>query len=294
MTAAFFIASLPMLSVIHGSLDIASTPFGKQDNEGNDTFFYKCSKDDHYKKFYVSAENCPRHSKEFLDRQKKNMTNLAYSQEFLALFLDDLRRYISEKLIKECCVLKRTDTKRQNTYLGIDVGGLGEDDSTFEILRKINKDSIIQIDNIIKSKSLTTDISRTAIALEKVYCFKKIGVDDGGIGFGVFSELMMAEETRRKTIALNNASRDLDREDNPQRKKIAKEDMYGNLLCLMEQGKIKFLDDEDLKLSLSSIQYEFMKNGDLRIFSNYGHIAEGLIRAAWLAAQDKTLNIYAY
>ena len=294
MTPAFFIAAMPMLSVIKGSLDIASTPFGKQDCDGQDTFFYKCSKDEHFKKWYVSAENCPRHSKEFLERQKKSMTTLAYGQEYLALFLDDLRRYISDKLIKEICCMKRSDRRDGMVFLGMDIGGMGKDESSFEILRKITKDNIVQVENIVTTKSLTTETSRKAIELEKIYHFKKIGVDDGGIGFGVFSELMMADETRRKTIPLNNASRDLDREDNPQKKKIAKEDMYGNLLCLMEQGKIKFLDDEDLKLSLSSVQYEFAKNGDLRIYSNYGHIVEGIIRAAWLAAQDKSLNIYVY
>jgi len=66
MSREFFIAVSPMLSVIGGSMDIASTPKGKFDKERKETFFYQCSKDDKFKKFYINAEDCPRHSAEFL------------------------------------------------------------------------------------------------------------------------------------------------------------------------------------------------------------------------------------
>ena len=56
------------------------------------------------------------------------------------------------------------------------------------------------------------------------------------------------------------------------------------------------MNDEDLIESLKSVQYEYVisenKKTRLRIFGRYTHIAEGLIRAAYLAYQDKTLNIW--
>lgn len=76
---------------------------------------------------------------------------------------------------------------------------------------------------------------------------------------------------------------------------LLKEDMYMNLLAMMEKGKIKLLDDDEVKLSLRSVQYEYVsepgKPTKIRIFGNYTHIAEGLIRAAWLANQ-KHLNAF--
>ena len=79
--------------------------------------------------------------------------------------------------------------------------------------------------------------------------------------------------------------------------KLLKEDLYDNLKGLMERGQIKLLDDDDVIISLKSIQYEYlMKQGQptrLRIFGRYSHVVEGLVRSAWLAVQDKTLNIWA-
>jgi hypothetical protein len=58
----------------------------------------------------------------------------------------------------------------------------------------------------------------------------------------------------------------------------------------MEQGLIELYDDDDIILSLKSIQYEYVDNG-FKIFGNYSHITEALIRAAW-CVQDKHLNIW--
>jgi hypothetical protein len=69
-----------------------------------------------------------------------------------------------------------------------------------------------------------------------------------------------------------------------------KEEMYINLLALMENKRIKLFDVDEIKRSLESMQYD----EDGKIFGSYSHIAEGLVRAAWLSSQDKTLNIYIY
>ena len=106
-------------------------------------------------------------------------------------------------------------------------------------------------------------------------------------------QLLRITETKKKIEAVNNRARSWDVNDKS-KTKIMKEDLYGNLLALMEQGKIKLLDDEDIIESLRSVQYEYVqKKGQmtkLRIFGNYTHIVEGLIRAA-VCSQDKVLNI---
>jgi hypothetical protein len=287
MSEEYYIATLPMLSVINGSIDIASTPAGKLNKDGKEKYFYKCSKDPRFKKFYVSSEDCPRHSKEFLNEQKENLPKLAYAQEYLAIFTDVLKRLFSEELINKRCSLKRRKVINTKTYLGVDVAGLGKDECTYEVLDKINNNEIIHRESIIEKRNLTTDTARRILILNKEYNFKKIGVDDGGVGFGVYSELMNNDETKRKTEALNNASRPINK-DGTRSKKILKEEMYLNLLSLMESGRIKLLDDDEVKASLSSIQHD-----EGKIFGSYSHIAEGLIRSAWLA-KDKDLNIFAH
>ena len=291
MAREVFIAVSPMLSVTGGSMDLLSTPRGK---EG---YFYECSKRNDFKKFYVSAEECPRHKKEFLEAEKSRMSKLEYAQEYLAMFLDELKRLYSDELINEICVLRQEDFKKGNYYLGVDVAGMGEDLTTFEIVRKINDEQFEQIENITTSKTYTTETVQKILDLESVYKFKQIGIDDGGVGFGVFSELLRENKTRSKTTALNNASRPLNR-DETKKKRLLKEDMYFNLLSLMEHKKILLLDDYEVKASLASIQWELVvREGTptkTRIFGRDTHIAEGLIRACWLAYQDKHLNIFAY
>lgn len=290
MSEEFFIAVTPMLSVARGSMDIASTPFGKKHKDGSEKFFYKCSKDKHFKKFYVHAKDCPRHTAEFLKREQERMSKLQFAQEYEAKFLDDLRQVFNDEWIKKVCVLERRKAIAENHqyFLGCDIAGLGGDEITLEILDKLSRDQIEQVESIVKKRQITTETSEDILINDRSYNHKKIGIDDGGVGFGVWSELITDNQTKRKTIALNNASRPTDR-DGLKSKKILKEEMYMNLLTLGDHGKIKLLMDDEIKLSLQSIQHE-----ENRIYGSYSHIAEGLVRAAWLASQDKSLNIYIY
>ena len=99
MTEEYFIAVLPMLSIIRGSMDIGSTPNGTKWPDGTEKFFFKCSKDETFKKFYISADDCPRHDPEFLARQKERLPKLAYAQEYMALFTDEMQRLVSEEIV---------------------------------------------------------------------------------------------------------------------------------------------------------------------------------------------------
>ena len=178
--------------------------------------------------------------------------------------------------------------------MGNDIGGLGGAENTFEILDRTDRENIVQVENETTTKKLTTATTARIMQFNMLYKFKRIYVDDGGPGFGVFSELLSDNRTKRKVIAINNASRPLDH-DESRSKKILKEDLYQNLLVLMEQGKIKLLDDDELIASLASVQGEYIKKEgqqtQFRIFGNYTHIVEGLIRAAW-CSKDKTLKIW--
>ena len=289
MSEEYYIASLPMLSIVQGSIDISSTPFGKKHKDGTEKFFYKCSYEEKFRKFYISAEDCPRHDKEFLKYQKEHLPRLAYAQEYLAIFTDELRRIFDDDLINKICIKKRDEkfsvNRNSKYYIGVDVAGLGDDECSYEVLEKLQDKLIVQKENLVEKRNFTTDTSRKVIELNRIFKFSKIGVDDAGIGFGVYSELMQNDETKRKTEALNNASRIIDK-DGKKSKKLLKEDMYYNLLSLMENKKIYLLDDDDLQASLASVQED-----EGKIFSSYSHISEGIIRSAWLAATSKDLNI---
>jgi len=277
-------AVTPMLAATGGKIILLSTPFGKGG------YYYECFSDPNFTSFHVSSEECERIDKEFLKRERERMSKTQYAQEYLGEFIDELRQFFSDDLIKKCMREKRIGNiiKKRNYYLGVDIARMGEDESTFEIIERIGE-GLFHRENLVTKHTLTTETTKLILSLEDKYGFRQIFVDDGGMGVGVFDQLLTDERTRRKTIAINSAFRPLSR-DEKKRKRTLKEDLYNNLLNLMEKNKIVLLDDDEIFLSLKSVQYEY-EESKLKIFGNYTHIAEGLIRAAW-CSKDKHLNIW--
>ena len=61
----------------------------------------------------------------------------------------------------------------------------------------------------------------------------------------------------------------------------------------MELGKISLLDDEEIFLSLQSVQCEYKEGKKIDFFGSNMHICDGLVRACW-CAKDKSLNMFVY
>ena len=296
-----WVAVTPMLATTGGDIILLSTPFGK---EG---YFARCFNDERYTQFHVNSEKLfaerpidkdwTKYQREtslkHLEHERARMTIRQYAQEYLGEFVDELMQFFPDSIIKQCMKTHRKPIEfGKNYYLGVDIARMGEDESTFEILEKIG-DRLVHVENIITKKTLTTMTTRLILKLDKQYNFRRIYIDDGGLGVGVFDQLIEDEQTRRKVIGVNNLRRAIDRESN-RKKKLLKEDLYNNLLRLMEQNKIQLLDDPVVFQSLKSCQYEYTggisEEKKLKIFGNYTHVAEGIIRAAW-CVKDKSLNI---
>jgi len=289
-------AVTPMLAVTGGKIILLSTPFGRGG------FFYRCFQDNSFTTFHISSEDCPRKDVDFLRKERERMTKAQYAQEYLGEFVDELRRFFPDSLIYSCMislgetlpsaeeVLANPLVPLGDNFLGVDVARMGEDETVLYSVCRIKRDELVEIELEISEKNLLPDIVRRIKHADSRFNYKKIYIDDGGLGSGVFDPLMEDEQTKRKTISINNAARSLD-VDEKRRKKLMKEDLYTNLLRLMEQGKVKLKKNTDTILSLKSIQYEYDEKKQLRIFGNYTHITEALIRAAW-CMKDKTLNIW--
>ncbi len=121
---------------------------------------------------------------------------------------------------------------------------MGEDQSVlFSIHRK--GEILRQIDLEVTEKTLLTDTIRRIKNADSKHSYKKIYIDDGGMGVGVFDPLLEDQQTKRKVVAINNSARSIDLEDK-QHKKLLKEDLYNNLLRLMEQKKIELKEDAEV------------------------------------------------
>jgi hypothetical protein len=277
-------AVTPMLAVTKGDIILLSTPFGKGG------YFYRCFNDKSFSSFHVTSEECVRADKEFLKREKERLSKLEYAQEYLGEFVDELRQFFPTELIKRVCTLnpKERIPILSLTSLGVDVARMGADDSDLVSVELVG-DKIFQIDQQTFKKVYTTDTARAIIEKDTIFKYNKIFVDDGGLGVAVVDYLLDHDQTKRKVVAINNSARSIDFK-RKKGKRLLKEDLYNNLLKLMETDKIVLFNDEDLKHSLKSIQAEY-RDGNLKIFGNYTHKTEALIRACWIT-KHKSLNIW--
>jgi hypothetical protein len=278
---------IPMLATTQGKIVLLSTPFGKGG------FYYDCFGNSDYKSFHLNSEECPRIPKEFLAKEKERMTKLEYAQEYLGEFMEEFNCYFPMALIKNSCKIlewkyKEEYNKSYSYYLGVDVARYGGDDNAFVIVETKDGERLKVVKIITTTRLSLTDAIGRIMDLDKSFNFKKIFIDDMGVGAGVTDVLI--ENLGRKVEGINNSTKTIDKEGK-RRLKIMKEDLYSNLLVLMESGKIEMINLAELKRSLMSITFTFTADKFLKIEGKNSHIAEALTRACW-GTKSKGLNIF--
>lgn len=304
---AAFQAITPMLMTTGGDMDLLGTPHGKQG------YFYECYKNEHghFKVFHVDSEevitNRPisetwteqqrEHALEHIERERKRMSTKEFLQEYKGVFVEDLNQYFSDELINRVCRLKRPGFKSSyKHYLGVDLARMGEDLITYEIIDRIDKKTFRHVESIIKKRKFLNESTDFIIELHSQWKFNNIGIDAGAgaLGVGVLDYLLADSRTKNAVVAINNRARPLDTDKAKAR--LLKEDLYSNFLGMLERNELKLLDDDEIIISLKSVQYEYVKKANavtkIRIFGDNTHVVEGLTRAAWLASSDKRLNIW--
>ena len=281
---AVFVAIRPMLATTEGTLDLLSTP------RGNEGFFYDCFQSDDFYKIHIMSKDCPRITDEFLAQEKKRMTQLEYCQEYEAEFLDSLQQFFSRELIESCFSEDRL-TNAKN-YLGVDFAGHGGDPNAFASVENAGKVSFVFSTETTEDQKAWETVNKI-IRLTEQFNYRKIGVDDGGLGSPILDYMLTHNSLKRKAIGLNNAKREIDADGRT--KQLQGIDMYCNMKIMMEQGLVKFSETNDeLIRSLTSIQYVVEKDTkNIKIHGKYDHIAEAVKRALQLI-KSKELNIMAF
>jgi len=246
---AVWAAVTPMLATTGGDIVLLSTPFGIEN------YFYRMFHNDKFTAIYVDPEEViksrPEPQKtnliEFRKDEKERMTKLQYQQEYLGLFVGGIQRFIPDELMSKVCVIdsKQQYMKRGDAFQGIDIARMGGDETVLLSVDRITKQNIRQFDLEIPEAQKLTDTARLILHKDIVINHKKIYMDDGGLGVGVYDMLFDDNQTKRKIIGLNNASRSIDivpkprkigkiyRPPLPRKKVLLGEDMAINLKNLM-------------------------------------------------------------
>jgi hypothetical protein len=268
---------------------LISTPFGKGG------YYYNCFHDKDFKSFHISSEDCIRIPKDFLLKERQRMTKAEYAQEYLGEFIDELNQLFSTALIKKCMTFISWDKlidkiPGSKFYLGVDIARYGGDENAFVICEFFNNRLKVVRCLATERVSTTDTIGRIQI-LDQEYNFGKIFIDDAGVGGAVTDVLI--QKLGRKVMGLNNASKRIEIQGEEKKKGILKEDLYSNVLMLMETGKLEIISDLSLLRSLKSITFEYTDSKNLRIYGIYTHIAEAMVRACW-CIKERGLDIYLY
>ena len=291
-------AVTPMLATTGGDIILLSTPMGIEN------YFYRAFKGGKFTAFHVNTEDVAESRSEpqktnmleFLKDEKERMTKLQYQQEYLGLFVGGIMRlFPDEEINKRCNLLTARNIPEFETFLGVDIARMGGDETVLLDVQK-RGDRVIMTDLMIPESQLLTESARLIMHQNLRKNYRKIYIDDGGLGAGVFDILFENENTKRRVVGINNARKMIDKEkigDNYRKKTLLKEELYMNLKNLMENRKIDLLNDPRVKQSLRSITYEYTDAGKILIHGNYSHITEALIRACW-CVKDKSLKLYVY
>ena len=149
-------AITPMLLTTGGDLILISTPFGRSG------YFYESYHNKDFKTFHVNSvqimETRPisdtwtelhrENARSRLRSEQERMTKKQFAQEYLGQFVDDVAQFFPDDLIRKCMNAQRPNhiMHRADHYLGVDIARMGEDESTFEIIRKVNDDNWLHVE----------------------------------------------------------------------------------------------------------------------------------------------------
>jgi len=247
-------------------------------------FFYNGFQDPDTKSFQIRAEDQPHADLDFLKKEKKRLGERMFNVIYRGEFDEKASRYFEKKQIKNCVKIKRwklTDYNKENKYfLGVDPARYGKSDAGFAVAEMLNdKIRIIHVE--VMRKSSLKDLKEKCKDLDKKFKFKKIYIDDGGFGGGLID--ILEEKFKKRLKPLNNKTKS--KEGNT----IFKEDMYSNLLKLMENQEVEFINNKNLIEGLEKVSYYEDSNGDYRIKGT--DISEAAIRAVW-AWKEKHLKLF--
>ena len=270
---------IPTLAATQGIVWLLSTPKLK---EG---FYWDCFEDDDYANFHESSEDCPHITPEFLAKFKKRFTKSQYSQMILGEFLEGSQRIFSDEWIEKVCILEdKNHNPTDEGTLGVDIAGMGDDESAFEGFERIGN-IVKQFHHETTTKTMPTETEDKIKDLNAQYNLNKIGIDDGGMGVGVLAHLLRYDATKRKVVGLNNSRRFIDSDEAT--KLLYKEAMYMEMLLMGQRGELQMFNNDEVRASLRSV----ISDDKDKIGGMNTHIAEGMIRGVWFLKQ-KDLNLW--
>ena len=238
----------PMLSATDGSAIFLSTPWGR------DHFFYRAFIDSGYSVHYVKSTECPLIKPEFLEEQRRNMSEEAFRMEYLAEFVEAATCFFPQDLIRSCVDPDlefvsglEESAPRGEYYAGADFGKL-EDYSAVTILKR--EGDLLKLVYLYEFPlgSSYSNVIGHLVKANQIFQLHKVLIDQTGVGEPVLEELKTQGVENGEGLTFTVKT---------------KEELLTCLKLAMEQKRLKMPYHRRLCEQVNQQQYEYSKSGYL-------------------------------
>jgi len=237
----------PMTWATQGELILASTPYGKSG------YFYQQFKsaehDDEWANFQVSSYSNPLVKETDLDKFKQGKTETQIKRELLGKFDESGDSFFPTEAIRNCIVPGKVERTHDKAWLGVDVGGSGDDPTVFY---GVDADGNVFIYDEVYENMGVLDAPEHAKMLDAVHGFDGIYIDRTAIGEGAFEAL---SDDPRFTRKVNEVYFTLQK----------KQQLFQRMKAALEAGYLSLPNIKDLRDQLEAIEPQKSQNGALRL-----------------------------
>lgn len=207
-------------------------------------------------------------SQEYVDDMRKTLPSDRFRTEMEAEFIADEDAYFPYELVEICVdeTYKPKNDYRDDDakyFLGADIARLGQDSTCLTVLEV--KNGLARVVRIVDIPKATLDhVIDRIIQLHDIYKFKKMFLDETGLGAGVKDMLARKYNSYQKS--------DFDIVVGVKFTIQSKLDIYSNLKVLMEQGKLFYPRIDKLVAQLRDFRYELTAGDNVKLHhSEYGY-----------------------
>lgn len=268
-----FVSIMPALMVKRGQLILMGTP-----SKGKTGFFWKAWIDDEFSKHRVPSVASPFISKDEVEVFRRIKGEIAFKREILAEFVDADDAFFDLDLVKNAMILKRKTAPQEGYiyYMGIDWARYGSDYNAVVVVGiDENGEEIAEMHNFwIRGKRPMNDVIGWIV--NKIEKWKPLYVyadATGGWGAAVDRLREALEEKKIMTTVkdFNFSKHNLRRE------------LYWNLRRMIEDNKLKLIDDDGLFEQFDSFKIKYSSTGQEQIKKEGEHddVVDALALACW-------------
>jgi len=262
----------PMMAVGGGQFILLSTPFGKKG------FLYERFNDDEWYTIQVPTSANPLISDDFIDEQRKNLTNTQFKQEILGQFVESVDSFFTRDEIINCAE-ESVEQESNLTFLGVDLAASGQDNSVYVCID--DEGNVFNIEHT--SEKAMTDAMGRVRELDNYYDFSKIVIDSTSLGQGVVDQVSESLGNKVEGFKFTNEK---------------KQSLYNTLKNEFQQQNILFeyvpgkSEKAGNKLATQCLELEksFTSTGKMKIeHPSNGHddFSDALALAVWANSHKK-------